>query len=400
MMKALHIAIKDLRIRIRDRNTLVLMLLLPIGLTAIIGFAFGGDSGISSIGVALVGPEDGDLLTNAAAGLLSQVELFDAEVTTEDEAREAVASGRKSAAIVLPEGLIDAVLEGAPAEIAVLQDPASGIKARIVETMAERFATSASAGGIVGRAIFDAVEAERPITEAERWQLTGWMFQWMYETWSEPAIAIEEAEAETRDVDVHSYFAPSFAVLFLLFTMLASAKTIHEERESGTYGRLMASPVGRSTFIAGKLMGSYALAAVQVLLLIVLGSLLFGIDWGSHPVAVIVMALVTAAGAASLAIVIASVARTARQTDNVGTAFILVMSLLGGSMWPIEQAPASFQSVARFTFNYWAHSGFKKLVFYDAGLAGISQEILIILAMSIVFFGASVLLLSRRQVLT
>jgi len=72
------------------------------------------------------------------------------------------------------------------------------------------------------------------------------------------------------------------------------------------------------------------------------------------------------------------------------------MSLLGGSMWPVEQAPAAFQNIARFTFNYWAHSGFKKLVFLDAGLAGIAQEIAIVGAMSIVFFALSVRLLSRR----
>jgi ABC-2 type transport system permease protein len=195
---------------------------------------------------------------------------------------------------------------------------------------------------------------------------------------------------------VAAYFAPAFAVLFLLFTMLASAKTIHEERESGTYRRLMTSPVGRSAFIGGKLAGSYVLAALQVLVLIFLGSVLFGIVWGSHPGAVLAMALVTAAGASSLAILIASIARTGRQTDNVGTAFVLIMSLLGGSMWPIEQAPPIFQNLARFTFNYWAHSGFKKLVFFDAGVAGISQEILVITVMSAAFFSASVLLLSRR----
>ena len=41
-MKALHIALKDLRMRLRDRNTLIMMLLLPVGMTAIIGFGLGG----------------------------------------------------------------------------------------------------------------------------------------------------------------------------------------------------------------------------------------------------------------------------------------------------------------------------------------------------------------------
>jgi ABC-2 type transport system permease protein len=139
------------------------------------------------------------------------------------------------------------------------------------------------------------------------------------------------------------------------------------------------------------------LAALQILTLVALGGVLFGIKWGSHPGATVVMALVTAAGATSLAMVIAAAARTGRQTDNVGTAFILVMSLLGGSMWPIERAPEAFQRFGRFTFNYWAHGGFKKLVFDDVGLAGITTELAVISAMSVVFFLVAVVLLSRQR---
>jgi ABC-2 type transport system permease protein len=395
-MKFLYIAIKDLRIRLTDRNTLVLMLLLPVALTAIIGFAFGGDSGISTVEFSLVAPPEDDLLTPALAGFLSQHELFEVDVASEDEARRAVASGERSAAVIVPQGLLESVIEGEPSEIRVLLDPASSIKAGIVRSMVQEFATYANAGGTMGRAIFQTINQDRPLSDADRWLLAGWMFQWMYEAWSESPISIEAADVETRDIDVYSYFAPGFAVLFLLFTMLASAKTIHEERESGTYERLLTAPVSRATFIAGKLCGSYILAAVQVLMLVGLASVLFGVDWGSHPGAVVVMALITAAGASSLAILIAAIARTGRQTDNVGTGLILVMSLMGGSMWPIEQAPASFQSMARFTFNYWAHNGFKKLVFYDAGLPGIGQEILVITTMSLVFFLLATRLLARR----
>lgn len=397
-MKALHIALKDLKMRLRDRNTLAMMLLLPVGMTAIIGFAFGGESGISTVEFLLVAPEEGGFLSDAASGFLSQHEMFEVERADEEEARRAVAAGEKSAAVVLPDGLLDSILQGEPAEVRVLRDPASDIKAGIVQSMVEQFASAMSAGSALGRGVFETLGQDEPLSDSDNLLLWGWMFTWMRDAWTEPPVAIEAADTETVDIDVHAYFAPGFAVLFLLFTMLASAKTIHEERESGTYERLMAAPLTKTSIIAGKMLGSYVLASLQILLLIGLGSLLFGIRWGSHPGATVIMALVTAAGATSLAMVIAAAARTGRQTDNVGTAFILVMSLVGGSMWPIEQAPAAFQRLGRFTFNYWAHGGFKKLVFEDVGLAGITQEIAIISAMSAVFVVVAVILLSRRRV--
>lgn len=396
-MKALYIALKDLRMRLRDRNTLVMMLLLPVGMTAIIGFAFGGESGISTVEFLLVAPEEAGFLADAAAGFLNQHELFEVERASEEEARRAVAAGEKSAAVVIPEGLIDSFLTGTPAEARVLRDPASDIKAGIVQSMVEQFVSYVSAGSALGRGVFETLDRDEPLSDSEHLALWGWMFMWMRDAWTAPPVSLDATDTDTVDFDIHVYFAPGFAVLFLLFTMLTSAKTIHEERESGTYERLMAAPLSKASIIAGKMIGSYVLAALQILTLIALGSLFFGIEWGSHPGATIIMALVTAAGATSLAMVIAAAARTGRQTDNVGTAFILVMSLLGGSMWPIEQTPEAFQRFGRFTFNYWAHGGFKKLIFDDAGLAGITQEIAIISAMSTVFVVLAVLLLARRR---
>ena len=92
-----------------------------------------------------------------------------------------------------------------------------------------------SAGSALGRGVFQTLGDDRPLTDSESLTLWAWMFAWMRNAWSEPPVAIVAADTGTDDVDVRAYFAPGFAVLFLLFTMLASAKTIHEEREAGTY---------------------------------------------------------------------------------------------------------------------------------------------------------------------
>ena len=395
-MKALHVATKDLAIRFRDRNALIVALLLPLVLIGIIGFAFSSDSGISAVRLAIVERENGDLLAAMAAGMLSRIDVFEAAALPEEEARDAVSRGDISAAVLLPDGLLDAMMEGEPAEIRVLKDPASTVKAGIAEALVQRTATYASAGSVLSRSVIESIDSEQPLTDAEQFELAAYMFRHMAESWDQQLIAIEDVDQETRGIDAHSYFAPSFAVIFLLFTLLGSAKTIHEEREAGTYSRLLTTPLSRVSLIGGKLVGSFVLAALQLGILVIMTRVLFGVNWGSDPLAVLVMVLVTALGATSVAIVIAAVSRTARQTDQIGTTFILVMSLVGGSMWPVEQAPGVVQRLARFTFNYWAHSGFKDLIFRDAGLSGIWPEVAIILGLSTVLFALSVGLLSRR----
>lgn len=395
-MKALHVAFKDILIRFRDRNALVLALVLPLALIGIIGFAFSSDSGISAVRLAVVEREEGDLLADLAAGLVSRIDIFEAEAIPGDEARDAVRRGEYSAAVVLPDSLWEAVRDGENIEIGVLKDPASAVKAGVAEAVVRRTATYASAGSILTRAVLESFRDERALTESEEFELWGYLFQHMAEGFDEQPVSVEDVDQTTRQIDAHSYFAPSFAVVFLLFTLLGSAKTIHEEREAGTYSRLLTTPLTRSSLLGGKLMGSFVFAAVQLLLLVALTRLFFGVDWGSDPLAVVIMALVTAVGATSVAVFIAAVSKTGRQTDQIGTTAILVMSLVGGSMWPIEQAPDLFRNMARFTFNYWAQTGFRTLIFHDAGLAGIWQETAIILGLSAALFGLSVAFLSRR----
>lgn len=392
-MTFLHIAIKDLRIQACDRNTLLLGLLLPVALTAIMGFAFSSDSGISEIRMTLVGPEGAELLTDAAAGMLSKVELFDVDITDEETAIERVRDGRRAAAIVIPDSLVRAAIDGTPAEFLVYEDPASSVKSRIVRTMAEQLAAYASTGSALGRSIYLTIDEEQPLSDEERLALSGWLVQWSYDRWKHPPLALEATDESVREISPVSYFAPAFAVFFLLFTLLASARSIHEEREAGTYERLRSTPVTRSSIIAGKMVGIYVLGAVQILVLIGLAHLLFGIDWGGSPLAVIVMALVTAAGAAAIAIFIAAVSKTGRQTDQIGTVVVLVMSIAGGSWWPI---PQSFESISRLTFNYWAQKGFSNLVVHDTGFPGIAIPVAVVLSLATLLYGLSVLMLRRN----
>ena len=52
--------------------------------------------------------------------------------------------------------------------------------------------------------------------------------------------------------------------------------------------------------------------------------------------------------------------RTERQAGAVISSVIIVMSLLGGSMLPVEQFPAPVQILSKFTVNHWGLQAFLK----------------------------------------
>jgi ABC-2 type transport system permease protein len=94
------------------------------------------------------------------------------------------------------------------------------------------------------------------------------------------------------------------------------------------------------------------MALVQLGSFALLTNLLYRVNWG-EPFAVAITVLATAAAAAGFGGIIIGIARSHEQVNVIGLAFLLVMSLLGGSMWPIETLPGVAQQFSRLTYNRW-----------------------------------------------
>ena len=80
------------------------------------------------------------------------------------------------------------------------------------------------------------------------------------------------------------------------------------------------------------------------------------------------MTVFTAAAAAALGLVLATLARTRAQLSGFSTILILTMSALGGSMFPRFLMSETMQKVGLLTFNAWALDGYLKVFWRNAPL--------------------------------
>ena len=78
------------------------------------------------------------------------------------------------------------------------------------------------------------------------------------------------------------------------------------------------------------------------------------------------MTVVTAAAAAALGLVLATLARSRGQLSGFSTILILTMSALGGSMFPRFLMSERMQKVGLLTFNAWALDGYLKVFWRNA----------------------------------
>jgi ABC-2 type transport system permease protein len=170
-----------------------------------------------------------------------------------------------------------------------------------------------------------------------------------------------------------------WAMMFLLFTVSASASSLFDEKKSGVVLRILASPISRVQILWSKYLYNMSLGIIQLLVLFTGGALLFRIDIGAN-----FFNLVLVIGAASIActafgMLLAAVCKTSAQANGLGTFLILAMSSVGGAWFPTSMMPDFIQSISKFTIVYWSMDGFLQVLWRGAGTWQILPNLAVLL---------------------
>jgi ABC-2 type transport system permease protein len=196
---------------------------------------------------------------------------------------------------------------------------------------------------------------------------------------------------ENKKSPMVSFYAAAIGVMFLLFTASGSAGVLLDEADSGTLDRVLSSHITMTTLLAGKLTYNTLLAFTQLTVMFLWAWAVFHVDLFSHIPGFIVMGLSTAVAVAAFGMLLASLCHTRAQLGAVSTLLILIMSSVGGSMFPRYLMPESMQKAGLFTINAWAIDGFTKVFWRDLPITALWPQVSVLLATGIVLF-----LIARR----
>ena len=185
-----------------------------------------------------------------------------------------------------------------------------------------------------------------------------------------------------------AFFAAGIGVLFLLFTVSGRSAILIEERESGVLTRLLSSRLTMGQLLFGRWLFLALLGFTQVTIMFFWASVAFGLDlWTPrHLAGFVAMTTASAAAAAALGLLLAASCRSRAQLNGVASVLILVMSAVGGSMFPRFLMPEELQKLGLLTFNAWALDGYQKVFWYEASVADLAPELGVLLLVTVVLF--------------
>jgi ABC-2 type transport system permease protein len=356
-MRVFTVAVKDIKILLRDRMAFAMLLGMPIMLIVVLSFALKSEFEEGALELTLpVIDHDGSAASERLVEAIDETEGVNVRVRSADEEaalREDVRDGDRLAALIIPAGFSDT----REASLTLIMNPneskSEGIVRSVVMSAADRASGSARDDGASGRVVTQLTDA-------------------------------------SREAGVYEQNVPGYAILAAFFMTMFVAGSLLAERFLGTFRRLHSMPVSRVTVFTGKMLAAFGVGVVQMTLLFAFGFVVFGLRLGDQPLGLIPVTLGVVAAATGLGVLVAGFARTDQQATAFGTLIVLTMAALGGSMVPRVIMPDAMRTIGLITPHAWAIEAYQDVIVRDQGFASVLPAFAVLLAFAAVFFAIGV----------
>lgn len=323
---------KDLLLLARDRRALAMLFVMPIAFILVFGmfFKFGPDKGKPRPIAVWHAPGDarGERLV---ANLKASESFVPVELPTAEAVRASVVHEDTVAGIIVP---VEFLAGTNPVELALDEGMSLQVRGPLQGALT----------GLIVRAVLG-LPPPSP---------------------NEPAMVVVKTppgiDRPMTNISAFQVTVPGNAVLFGFFIALSVAIGFTEERRSGTWRRSMAAPVSRATLLLAKLVPYAIVGLGQMAFLFGVGALGFGMQIAGSMLGLVLLSIAVVTCATALGLLLASLGRTEKQIGSIGPPVLLVMGMLGGSMFPRLAMPVFMQKIGLGIPHAWALDGYYALL--------------------------------------
>jgi ABC-2 type transport system permease protein len=403
-MNTISVAMKDLQITLKDRGAIFQLFILPLLFILVFSGALNaiGESQAVSLPILAVIDLDGGVAAQTLISKLNNDGSLDIEETSAIEAQALLDENKVVGFLTIPANFTRGVENSTPVELVmttgaesdsqkveaarlVIESVAAGmtLESQIVASLQQMGEMQASAP--VEYQVFN---TERVLAQAHT----------QFETsQSRPLIqviqSIPQQNADTANAaDLSQSAVPGFTILFVFMTAQNTARSIYDEKKTGTFRRLVAAPLNKTELIIGKILPNFITGLVQILVIFAFGSLgmrllgLTPLQVEKSPLGVLLIAILVALCSSAFGITIAGFARTENQISGASTLLVWGMGLLGGSLIPLFILDRFLGPIPMIVPHYWANRAFDDLLIRGLGAGDIALDMGILFGFCVLFF--------------
>lgn len=346
--------LKEIRHILRDRQTLIILLLLPLAQLVLFGYAVRTD--IHDVRVAVVG-EGSDHATSALRNRFAGNGRFRivGGGLREDELHEAFARGDMDVAVLLEPDVTEKLARGVPTRVLIVSDAADP----------NTGATMQNYAGSVIADWQDDIGANRGLVQ----------------------IKLERQMRFNPTLESVNLFVPGLIALILtMVTSIMTAISLSREKERGTFEVLLVSPLRPWQIILGKVAPYLILAMMNVVTVLLAAWLVFNVPFRGSLTLLLAASTLYALVGLAIGVLIAAVtsSQIAAMLAALG-ATMLPNIMLSGMVFPIASLPLPLRLISNIVPARWFIELCRGIMIKGIGFQLLWENLAILALMLMVF---------------
>ncbi|NLF01762.1 MAG: ABC transporter permease [Anaerolineales bacterium] len=405
-MNALDVARKDLSVFLKDRGAVLQVFLLPLIFILVFSGALsalssGGTKADDRIALPVVDLDGGEA-AQALVAALDRSGGVRVELHAQEQALDRLGHKKLARVLTIPADFTAALAANRQATLRLVNHP----DARPEETEAVRLVIEGAAQDLaleqqimaslahMGEMMANAPDEYRVFTVERAQAQARSQFE---RSVSQPLVSVTQRVAGVEETQpsqdsIAGSAVPGFAVLFAFLTAQQTAHSIFSEKRTGTFRRLLASPMSKASLLMGKMLPGIVLGLTQIVVIFAFGALLGRLvgsapmDFTSAPLALVLTIILILVCASGLGILIAAIARTENQIGGFASVILWVLGMVGGSFIPLFFLERVLGPLPRVVPHYWANRALTDILLRGLGMANVTTSLIALAAFGVLFF--------------
>lgn len=345
---------------LRDRRTMLILLVMPVILIILFGYAVTTEVRNSRLAIL---DESRDEVTTDIREQLAANRYFTLVADLRDDAciDSVFLTGKADLVVVLDKHFSASMQHGGDAAIQILADGSEPNQASVRTSYAQQ---------IIVRSLQSAAE-KKGISLSDGLTPTVRM------------LYNPQGKSE------YNFVPAVIGVILMLICAMMTSIAIVKEKESGTMEILLASPLPAHYIVLAKLVPYFVISCVNLTTILLLSTFLLGIPVAGSLVGFIGITLLYIVVALSLGLFISTVVSTQLAAMLLSLLLIVPSLYLSGMAFPLESMPEPLQRVSAIVPVRWYIEVARKLMIQGVALRHVVHETLILSVMAIVLMTVS-----------
>lgn len=186
-------------------------------------------------------------------------------------------------------------------------------------------------------------------------------------------------------------------LFFAIYTIVFSLSEVAEEKQRGSWDRLILSPLRKWQIYLGYLNFAFFIGIVQIVLVFLAFQWFFQFHLGDNWLGILAICCVYTFAIVSLGMLLIGLVNKSSQLNAIVPIVAVSMAMLGGAYWPIEIVDNPIVlALSKVIPMTHAMDALKSITIYGKDIADITQPLSILFLMGVLCMGIGINLMERR----